>query len=380
MDAARPAELLSTSRALRVAQRVRGLRDGIATRPRTRLAGGALRYGFAVACVVAAFGARLILVPATGVGAPYVLFFSAVLAASYFAGRGPGLVASLLAAAFAARFLAYEAGYSAREAILQGALFVLETSFVALVADALRRWQHDAAESATAARQATRARDELLAVVAHDLKNPLSAIALNAASIDRRARDGDVEGVAKRVRSIEDVTGRMRRLIDDLLDASRIEAGRLKIEPQRIAVAPVIDAAVEALRPLIEQKAQTLERVCVEDGVVIAGDAERLNQVFMNLLGNAVKYTSEGGAIRVACAASPSHVTIDVADTGPGIAPQVLPRVFDRFWRADEANPGGAGLGLAIAKGVVDAHGGTIAVKSALGEGTTFTVTLPRAR
>src|SRR5687768_3362792 len=130
MEAAQPAELVSTSYALRAAERVRGLRSGMAARPRTRLARAVLRYGFAVACVVVAVVARIVLLPVTGVGAPYVLFFSAVLAASYFAGRGPGLVASVLAASFAGRFLAYDAGYPLREAAAQGVLFVLETSFV----------------------------------------------------------------------------------------------------------------------------------------------------------------------------------------------------------------------------------------------------------
>lgn len=378
MDAARTVDVGSTSAALLVAERVRGVRDGIAARPRGRAAHAVLRYAFAVGAVALAALLRVALLPVTGTGAPYVLFFSAVLATAYFAGRGPGLFAAILSAPWAGFFLSFAAGYAAQEAAAQATLFVVETSIVALVADALRRWQHDAVASAAAARTATRARDELLGVVAHDLKNPLSSIALNAQMIDRRLLDPDVEPTRKRLRAIEDVVGRMRRLIDDLLDASRIEAGRLRLQAREVALAPIVDAAVDALAPLVEQRSQTLERVRVPDDVRVCADPERLHQVFMNVVGNAVKFTAEGGAIRVACAAAPEHVAIEVADTGPGIAPHVLPRVFDRFVRGDET-PGGAGLGLAIAKGVVDAHGGTIEVKTALGEGTTFTVKLPRS-
>jgi signal transduction histidine kinase len=228
------------------------------------------------------------------------------------------------------------------------------------------------------ARYATRARDDLLAMVSHDLGNPLAAILICLAAIRREtATGGDRRRSRAHLEGIERSAHDMKSLIADLLDNATIDAGQLRIARARLGTTQLVSDAVAAVRPLARARS-VLVRSQLSPGLpAISGDAARLRRVLTNLLDNAVKFSSEGGTITVEARALDGAVTFSVADTGPGIATEDVPRLFDRFWRAEHTQRTGTGLGLYIAKGVIDAHGGTIWAESKIGEGSKFCFTLP---
>jgi PAS domain S-box-containing protein len=228
----------------------------------------------------------------------------------------------------------------------------------------------------TAAELALRTRDEVLAVVSHDLRNPLSVIDMCAASLSDKL-PADDDSARNLVATIESSTEWMNRLIEDLLDVARMEAGRLTLEREPHDLVRVISEATMMLEPLIAEKSLTLHEDLPEYLPRASVDARRIVQVLENLVSNAVKYTTSGGEIRIRAVAMNGEVRIAVRDTGSGIPAENLPHLFDRFWQARGARRGGAGLGLAIAKGIVEAHGGRIWVESKLGAGSTFAFSLP---
>jgi PAS domain S-box-containing protein len=230
------------------------------------------------------------------------------------------------------------------------------------------------------AETAARLRDEVLAVVSHDLRNPLSVISFSS-DVLLRAWASETERAAER-RQLEGIalsTQRMRRLIDDLLDVARVDAGRMSVEPCAVPAGRLVLDALESHAPLAEARAiLTRVRLPAEIPPVLA-DADRVLQVFSNLLGNAIRFTPRGGGITLSVGVEERAVRFAVSDTGPGIPDEHLPHIFDRFWRAQRARREGAGLGLAIARGIVEAHEGRIWAESVPGEGSTFHFTLPRA-
>jgi two-component system sensor histidine kinase/response regulator len=235
------------------------------------------------------------------------------------------------------------------------------------------------AESANAirqAREAAQARDEMLAIVSHDPRGPLSAIAIAADSLV------DEDSRADRVRlagAIRRGVDRAEKLIRDLLEVSRIEAGHLEVSPRPVEVALLLQQAVRD-HELVTRDASVAITTSVADGTgAVLADRDRINQVLGNLISNSIKYAKSGGSIALSAEVQGDVVAISVADRGPGIAPESLPYLFDRFWQGRKQRRGSAGLGLAIAKGIVEAHGGSIGVASAPGEGARFTFTLPRA-
>jgi PAS domain S-box-containing protein len=228
--------------------------------------------------------------------------------------------------------------------------------------------------------QAAELREQVLGVVAHDLRNPLGTILMQASAIQRRERDPERGSQIQRASEIILRSGRrMDRLIQDLLDVARMEAGQLPLERARLASANLVVEAVEAQRPLAASSSLELKLDVPSDLPEVWGDRDRLLQVFENLIGNAVKFTKAGGRITVGAASREHDVVFWVADTGSGIAAESLPRIFDRFWQASKAGHHGAGLGLPIAKGIVDAHRGRVWVESTPGQGSTFFVSIPRA-
>jgi len=225
-----------------------------------------------------------------------------------------------------------------------------------------------------AMKRALRARDEMLAIVSHDLRNPLLIFGLTLQSI-RRSIDGgraiSAETLAKGTRAI----ARMERLINDLLDVARIDAGTFVVDKTPTDLPALLRDAVEQHSPLASEKAIRLH-VVAPTGLEIEVDRHRFMQVMANLVGNAIKFTPEGGAVTVSCARGDFAARVVVADSGPGIPADSLPHVFDRFYQSD-ARSGGAGLGLTIAKGIVVAHGGNIGVDSQPGQGARFWFDLP---
>jgi signal transduction histidine kinase len=171
----------------------------------------------------------------------------------------------------------------------------------------------------------------------------------------------------------------MNRLIQDLLDVAVMESGQLTIKRSQLSARELIVGAADMQRPLASASSLELRVDLDREVPDIWGDRDRLLQVFENLIGNAIKFTKAGGCIVVGATSRDHDVIFRVADTGSGIAPEILPRVFDRFWQATSTNRQGAGLGLSITKGIVEAHGGRIWVESTPHRGTTISFTIPKA-
>jgi signal transduction histidine kinase len=225
------------------------------------------------------------------------------------------------------------------------------------------------------AERATQLREELLAVVSHDLKSPLSTILLNLTMLGRAPEDEFEKRLASMRRSAE----RMNRLVEDLLDMASIDAGHLSVEKQRLGAARLVAEAVEAMQLLATSKSLHLRSEAPSELPAVHADPTRLQQVFANLLGNAIKFTAEGGSIMVRAEASGDLVTFSVKDTGPGIAGEEMSHLFDRFWQVKRTARLGTGLGLFIVKGIVEAHGGSVWAESNVGQGSTFSFTIPVA-
>ncbi|MET0397382.1 MAG: ATP-binding protein [Longimicrobiaceae bacterium] len=232
-------------------------------------------------------------------------------------------------------------------------------------------------EARATAEAAVRARDDVLRVVSHDLGNSLSAVLVTTTLLLRSLpEEGEVR---QRVASIRQLAEQMQRLRQDLLDVASIEAGRLSIEPDWYEPRELLEATREHFSPVAAERGVSLA-VEAEAGLPpVVADRERVLQVLANLVGNALKFTPAGGRVELSAGRDPEGVRVAVADTGPGIAPEHLPHVFDRFWKTQGGNRHGAGLGLAICKGIVEAHGGSIGARSVPGEGSTFAFTLPAA-
>jgi PAS domain S-box-containing protein len=257
-----------------------------------------------------------------------------------------------------------------------GARFTPETRTLAQQFGATAALAIENARLYTAARRATSARDEVLAIVSHDLRNPISAVAM-CARILREAPPADAVEREKMLTAITEATVWMQRLIRDLLDASAIEAGRLSVERRPAALAPIIATAAGMVSGEVEQRSITLAMELPPDLRAVTVDATRIVQVISNLLGNAIKFTDAGGTVTVRAANGPTSVVVSVEDTGTGIEPEALNRIFDRFWQARPTPRRGSGLGLAIARGIIEAHGGRIWVESEVGRGSVFSFSLP---
>jgi signal transduction histidine kinase len=227
------------------------------------------------------------------------------------------------------------------------------------------------------AEEESRAKDEFISVVSHELRAPLGSILIWSQLL--RGDTPDPGTLERALGMIERSTRTLARLIDDLLDASRVIAGKLQVEKLPLDLAAAVEAVVETERPNANAKNISLQLLVDASPVRVLGDLRRLQQVAVNLLTNAIKFTPEGGRIevRLGCAASQAH--LEVADTGIGIGPDVLPTIFERFRQADAGRSQmGLGLGLSIARHLVELHGGIIAAASpGAGQGCTFVVTLP---
>jgi PAS domain S-box-containing protein len=243
-----------------------------------------------------------------------------------------------------------------------------------------------------AAERASRIRDEVMAVVAHDLRSPLQTIVLSAGML--RDHPLDEARRQQRLGVIQRTAKGMERLIRDLLDAARIESGTFAVHKARVHVRALLDETLELFEPTAREQRVRLDCHVDDDVTPVLGDRDRLEQVLSNLIGNALKFTPPQGQVRLSARAMPDArddsragaggqasgaVEIAIADTGSGIPVDHLAHVFDRFWQADGQGRAGAGLGLSIVKGIVEAHGGTIRVESEVGEGTIFTFTVPMA-
>jgi signal transduction histidine kinase len=350
-------------------------------RPQT-FASPYVRYAVAaVACALAVIGQLLIwpYIPPS----PQLLFYPAVLVAAWYGGLGPGAFAVLLSTmAMAHWFLPPQTSWERDDDVLDMAVFIAMGLIVAALMARARSAAQVAqsacgeAESARARlQQAFRAREEMLAIVSHDLRTPLTSIELSSAQIMRSLPKPVDDRVLLYGQRIQRAVHRMESLVRNLLDAATIEAGALCMQFAPVQVDALLESTVQLCQPLAERKSVVLEaRLEAEQSLMCDGD--RIKQTLENLVGNALKFVPVDGEVFVNVRTEGREVIFEVHDSGPGIPPDQIGRVFDRHWRGG----GGAstGLGLYIAKAIVEGHGGRIWARSGNERnGTTVAFALP---
>jgi PAS domain S-box-containing protein len=300
---------------------------------------------------------------------PYLLFPLFIWAALRFELRGAS-AATVVASVFAVWGTVRGSGPFVRERLAES-LFALQT-FMGCAA--LTPLVVGGAISDRA--RAVRTRESLVAAVSHELQNPLGAIRLSATSLTRGLPDVTASRVEKHKQLVQRNVDRMLRLVRDLLDAAAIDAGLMSVDLRPESAAAIAAEAVELLGPLAAAKKQDLKVSSAHD-LQVCCDRQRILQVFSNLVGNAIKFSEEGRPISVRVERAGGAACFSVQDAGPGIEPGQLGHAFERYWHATASKGGGTGLGLFLAKGIVEAHGGTIRVDSKVGRGTTFHFTVP---
>jgi PAS domain S-box-containing protein len=256
-----------------------------------------------------------------------------------------------------------------------------DDSYVVLARELAARIAHaiDNAQLYQKSRQAVAVRDEVVAIVSHDLRNPLSVVKMCASTLSVEPLP-DAATVTDLARTMHQSAEWMHTIIQDLLDVAHLESGRLTLRHERVSTADVIEKVVELHAPLAEERDLVLTSDVPPDVPSISMDTARIRQVLANLIGNALKFTEPGGSITVTAGVTDDskRMVVSVSDTGRGISADDLPRLFDRFWQASRGDlKRGTGLGLAIAKGIVEAHNGRIWVESVEGKGATFSFSLP---
>jgi signal transduction histidine kinase len=328
--------------------------------------GSVRRYALALVTAVAVTLGRLELDPWMGhTHNRHLFFLPTVMLISWLWGFGPGLGSALLFG------VALRIFWTPPESFIHANSDIAVFLGVSVAICSIIRSLQRARQRADAA---TRSREQLLAVVAHDLTNPLHAVRLAEERIRLTAPAGDA-GLERSLRTIRHATTRMDHLLRDLVDTTRIEHGELLVTRQPESVAGVMQEVAQIYAPQAQEAGLTLEASVPTEDIVVDLDRDRLMQVLGNLLGNALKFTPDGGTIALRAIDRGATVRFEVADSGTGIRPEHMPHIFERF-RSFDAR--GTGLGLFIARSLVGAHGGELAVESQLGHGATFWFEIPR--
>ncbi|MDB5329347.1 MAG: hypothetical protein JWP03_498 [Phycisphaerales bacterium] len=339
------------------------------------------RFIVALAGVAVATGIKLALRPLAREDEAALGFFAAVMFAAWYGGLASGLLATV-ASAFVSDyfFLSPVNDFSIRSSsdCMRLFQFLAEGALISVLGGSLRSAQIRADAQKERAEAANRAKDEFLATVSHELRTPLGGVMLWSKLLKSGTLTEDRRRAAldKIIECAED----QRQIVEDLLDTSSIVAGRMRLEKRPIDLATVVRSAVEVARPGARSHDIALELSSAPCAMVL-GDPARLAQVVSNLVTNALKFTPAGGRVEVGLACDGGKVRFAVTDNGEGISPEYLPRVFDRFSQGDMTltrRHGGLGLGLSIAKDIVERHGGTISAASmGTGRGASFTVEIP---
>ena len=264
-----------------------------------------------------------------------------------------------------------------RDTVVSHVGFITDTTDLKRVAERREELMERIQAARIAAESASHAKDEFFGVVSHELRNPLNSIQLWLEVL--RPRAGDHPQIARALEFIKRAADTQTKLIDDLLDVARIEAGKLRMEVVTVPLGPILTAALDSVRLAVAAKEITLELRLAEGSQAVTGDSSRLQQVASNLLSNAIKFTPKGGKVEVSLRRTDSHARLIVKDDGEGIAPEFLPHIFERFRQADTSSSRTA-PGLSIARQLVELHGGRIWAESpGKGKGATFFVELPLA-
>lgn len=308
-----------------------------------------------------------------------LLFLAAVVVSSWYGGLGPGLLATLLSAVGSIYFfhdiqrLSLPTNFST----VRFTEFLIVALLVSVLNAARQRAQRRADEARRTAEDANRTKDDFLAAVTHDLRTPLTSILGWTRILHEQKLDEPTS--ARALAAIERNAEAQEDLIKDLLDVSRIAAGKMRLEMRPVDLIAVFNAACDVVRPTAEAKRIYLRAALETSTCMVSGDTDRLQQVMWNLLSNAIKFTPEGGRVEAGLECADGFARITVTDTGCGIAPEFLPHVFERFRQAQGARSHrGLGLGLSIVRNFIELHGGTVhAASDGEGRGATFTVTLP---
>ena len=258
--------------------------------------------------------------------------------------------------------------------VLQAICATLGLALMVFVIRAIREYGRLLAGLYGQARAASRVRDDLLATVSHDLRNPINAIRLTTQLLRRRIGDQSAGVLTQRIDRAAD---RVTRLVDDLLDAAKLEEGALRVRLQPDDGVALIEATAEMFRVIAAEKDIELSTRHQEASAPVACERHFILRVLGNLVGNAIKFSERGSAILMTCEPEPERVKFSVVDHGPGIAAAYVDHAFERYWQQGAADRRGSGLGLYIAKGIVEAHGGKIWIESVLGQGTTVCFVLP---
>ena len=314
-------------------------------------------------------------------GHRYAPFIFAVLITAFFTGLGPSLLATVLAVVAANYFDYFVDGQMRLDAddIIQLAIFLSISVSISFLSTRRRRAERNLASANAELRALDRAKDQFIAMLSHELRAPMAVI-LGWAGMLRQEQDPEL--VASAAAGIESSARAQARLVDDLLDMSRLSLGKMHLEVAPVDVASVAAQSLEAIRPNAAEKKIDLKLAVLGEPVVVFGDPLRLNQICWNLLANAVKFTPEGGHVALEIARNGASARVIVSDDGDGIEQEMQPHVFEPLRQARSADKGGLGLGLglAIVKQLVAMHRGSVAVFSdGAGKGSRFTVELPLA-
>lgn len=348
-----------------------------------------LRYSAAIGVVLAIFAARAFLAPLLGLQAPLLPFVLGVLACAYLGGRGPALLASALTPVLATFwFTGWPHDAPPFQWVAHVTFFLLLAILTALMMHALQEAMRRADENALRAEGAARAlreqdrrKDEFLAMLAHELRNPLTPIRNVAHILGRSPADA---GTVKRASEmLARQASQLAHLVDDLLDVARITHRRLDLQRELVRLEEVVVNAIQTVQLITEARRQIVTVTVTQPGVHVNGDAARLCQVMTNLLTNASKYSAEGQRIHINVGGDDQKAILSVRDTGQGIDPQQMPRLFDLFSQGDrtlDRAQGGLGVGLTIVKHLVEMHGGQVeALSEGLNRGSEFRICLPRS-
>ncbi|GAC1454863.1 MAG: hypothetical protein PVSMB1_04100 [Gemmatimonadaceae bacterium] len=343
----------------------------------------------AALAVLLALGAQVVLRPALGHASPFLLFTPAVAIGAFYGGIASGILATALSTVLGSRFLLSGTGAPSIEQWDRVCLFILVGGVITASSTMLRRSSRRLSESLwreqkarAIAEAADRTKDDFLAMVSHELQTPVSVVLGWISSIRQgrftpAALENALDAVERNARVAS-------RLVDDVLDRSRIATGTLRLDPQVISLGTVVRAAVDQARGRLEASGLHLDVVTPAEEPLVLADSIRLQQVLTNLLSNAIKFTPRGGRVTVTISSTDSVASVTVLDTGTGIAPEFLPHVFESLRQGHDTlhqSPQGLGLGLSIARYLVERQNGTIhAASEGAGRGSVFTIALPLAQ